>query len=90
MGLALQEERELQGLCDRGHPSVDLRRGATVRDVTAREVEEVAEIRETLQRQAARRMKLPADNLLTERLVVDHIQRSKRIYLEVRQSIGDA
>ncbi len=36
-------------------------RGATVRDFTAREVEEIAELRETLQRQAANRMRLPAD-----------------------------
>ncbi len=36
-------------------------RGATVRDFTAREVEEIAEIRQTLQRQAATRMPLPAD-----------------------------
>ncbi|MCG8695086.1 MAG: GntR family transcriptional regulator [Minwuiales bacterium] len=35
-------------------------RGATVRDFTAEEVEEIAEVRETLQRQAAQRMPLPA------------------------------
>ena len=35
-------------------------RGAMVRDFTAQEVEEIAEIRETLQRRAAERMTLPA------------------------------
>lgn len=44
------------------------RRGATVRDFTAEEVEEIAEIRETLQRQAAKRMPLPADRDLIARL----------------------
>ena len=35
-------------------------RGATVRDFSAQEVEEIAEIREILQRRAAERIKLPA------------------------------
>ena len=39
------------------------RRGATVRDFNAQEVEEIAELRETLQRQAANRMPLPADRI---------------------------
>lgn len=43
-------------------------RGATVRDFTAREVEEIAEIRETLQRQAARRIPLPADAAVLAKL----------------------
>jgi DNA-binding GntR family transcriptional regulator len=36
-------------------------RGATVRDFTAQEVEEIYELRELLQRQAAQRMPLPGD-----------------------------
>ena len=36
-------------------------RGAAVRDFTALEVEEIAEVRATLHRRAAQRMKLPAD-----------------------------
>lgn len=43
-------------------------RGATVRDFTAREVEEIAEIRETLQRQAAQRICLPAEEGLVSAL----------------------
>ncbi len=43
-------------------------RGAMVRDFTAKEVEEIAEIRETLQRQAAERMQLPAHPDLIDRL----------------------
>ncbi len=43
-------------------------RGAMVRDFTAKEVEEIAEIRETLQRQAARRTTLPGDPGLVEKL----------------------
>ena len=43
-------------------------RGAMVRDFTAREVEEIAEIRETLQRQAASRMPLPANAALLAEL----------------------
>lgn len=39
-------------------------RGAMVRDFTAKEVEEIAEIRETLQHRAAQRMRLPADSEL--------------------------
>ena len=43
-------------------------RGAMVRDFSAREVEEIAEIREILQRRAAERIDLPASNALLERL----------------------
>lgn len=43
-------------------------RGATVRDFTAQEVEEICEIRELLQRRAAQRMLLPASPELIGRL----------------------
>ena len=43
-------------------------RGAAVRDFTAEEVNEIAELRETLQRRAAQRMPLPGDPLLVSRL----------------------
>jgi DNA-binding GntR family transcriptional regulator len=43
-------------------------RGASVRDFTDVEVEEIAEVRATLHRHAARRMKLPADASLVARL----------------------
>lgn len=43
-------------------------RGAMVRDFSAREVEEIAEIREILQRQAAQRMPLPGSAELIEEL----------------------
>jgi DNA-binding GntR family transcriptional regulator len=43
-------------------------RGAAVRDFSAQEVEEIAELRETLQRQAARRMALPAPARLVAKL----------------------
>jgi DNA-binding GntR family transcriptional regulator len=43
-------------------------RGAAVRDFTAAEVEEITELRETLQRQAARRMPLPASPALIANL----------------------
>jgi len=48
-------------------------RGATVRDFTAQEVEEVCEIRELLQRRAAQRMPLPASPGLIGKL--EQIQR---------------
>jgi DNA-binding GntR family transcriptional regulator len=43
-------------------------RGASVRDFTDVEVEEIAEVRATLHRRAAQRMKLPADASLIGRL----------------------
>lgn len=43
-------------------------RGAFVRDFTAREVEEIAEIREVLQRRAAERISLPPPDGLVDRL----------------------
>lgn len=43
-------------------------RGAAVRDFTSVEVEEIAELRELLQRRAAERMKLPADPRLVSTL----------------------
>ncbi|MGH6816871.1 MAG: GntR family transcriptional regulator [Hyphomicrobiaceae bacterium] len=43
-------------------------RGASVRDFTAEEVEELAEVRETLHRRAVRRMQLPAEKALIDRL----------------------
>lgn len=43
-------------------------RGAMVRDFTASEVEEIAELRETLQRRAAERVTLPGDADLIARL----------------------
>lgn len=48
-------------------------RGAAVRDFSAQEVEEIAELREVLQRQAARRMALPASPRLIAQL--ERIQR---------------
>ena len=44
-------------------------RGAAVRDFTAEEVEEIAELRATLQRRAAQRMALPASSELLDELV---------------------
>ena len=43
-------------------------RGAAVRDFSAQEVEEICELREILQRRAAQRMPLPADEALIARL----------------------
>ena len=65
-------------------------RGATVRDFTAREVEEIAEIRETLQRQAARRMKLPADDLLIERLEAAQRRHDEAVAARDPRAIDDA
>ena len=43
-------------------------RGAAVRDFTVEEVEEIAEVRETLHRRAVQRMRLPADATLIKAL----------------------
>lgn len=53
-----------QALGELEHMGIVIRapnRGAAVRDFTAEEVEEIAELRATLQRRAAQRMPLPAD-----------------------------
>lgn len=44
-------------------------KGATVRDFSMREIEEIYELREVLQAHAVRRMKLPADPEVIEKLI---------------------
>ena len=65
-------------------------RGATVRDFTAREVEEIAEIRETLQRQAANRMRLPADEAVLAKLEAAQRRHDKAVASRDPRAIDDA
>lgn len=65
-------------------------RGATVRDFTAEEVEEIAEIREILQRQAANRMALPADPALLAELEAAQRCHDDAVALGDPRAIDDA
>jgi DNA-binding GntR family transcriptional regulator len=65
-------------------------RGATVRDFTAREVEEISEIRETLQRQAAQRIVLPADPALVAALEVAQRHHDTAVVSRDPRAIDDA
>lgn len=66
------------------------KRGAVVRDFTAREVEEIAEIRETLQRQAANRISLPCDPKLVRKLEELQKQHDKAVKSQDPRAIDDA
>jgi DNA-binding GntR family transcriptional regulator len=65
-------------------------RGAAVRDFSAEEVEEIAELRETLQRRAAQRMKLPADALLIDKLVALQRRHDKAVAARDPRAIDNA
>jgi DNA-binding GntR family transcriptional regulator len=65
-------------------------RGATVRDFSAEEVEEIAELRETLQRRAAQRMKLPAEVALVARLESLQRRHDKAVAARDPRAIDDA
>jgi DNA-binding GntR family transcriptional regulator len=54
-------------------------RGATVRDFSAQEVEEICELREILQRRAAQRIPLPAAPALVARLEAIQAQHDKAV-----------
>ena len=54
-------------------------RGAAVRDFSAREVEEICELREILQRRAAQRMPLPAEPALIARLTEIQARHDKAV-----------
>lgn len=65
-------------------------RGAMVRDFSAQEVEEIAEIRETLQAQAARRMQLPASEELITHLTAAQGQHDAAVRSRDPRSIDAA
>ncbi len=65
-------------------------RGASVRDFTAEEVEEIAELREILHRRAAQRMLLPADRNLLNRLVAIQRCHDKAVVRRDLRAIDDA
>jgi len=65
-------------------------RGATVRDFTAAEVEEIAELREVLQRRAAERIKLPADPKLIAALEAAQRRHDKAVKSRDPRAIDDA
>ncbi len=65
-------------------------RGATVRDFSAREVEEIAEIRETLQRQAAERMPLPLEETRLAALEATQRRHDEAVARRDPRAIDDA
>ncbi len=65
-------------------------RGAMVRDFSAREVEEIAEIRETLQRRAAERIDLPADASLIAALEAAQDRHDKAVASRDPRAIDEA
>jgi len=65
-------------------------RGAMVRDFTAKEVEEIAEIREILQRQAAARIKLPAAPELIEALEAAQRRHDRAVAARDPRAIDEA
>lgn len=65
-------------------------RGAAVRDFTAEEVEEIAELRETLQRRAAQRMLLPASPTLVAELEALQRRHDKAVAARDPRAIDDA
>jgi len=65
-------------------------RGAMVRDFTAKEVEEIAEIREILQRQAAARIKLPAAPQLIEALEAAQRRHDRAVAARDPRAIDEA
>lgn len=65
-------------------------RGATVRDFSVGEVEEIAELREILQRNAARRIRLPAPASLVSRLEGLQRRHDKSVAARDPRAIDDA
>jgi DNA-binding GntR family transcriptional regulator len=82
-----------QALAELEHMGIVVRtpnRGATVRDFTAEEVEEISELRETLQRRAAQRMKLPAPPALLAELEAIQRRHDKAVQARDPRQIDDA
>lgn len=65
-------------------------RGAAVRDFTAEEVEEITELREVLQRQAAKRMPLPASPALIAGLEAVQRRHDKAVAARDPRAIDEA
>ena len=65
-------------------------RGAAVRDFSAREVEEICELREILQRRAAQRIPLPAEQNLISKLETIQKQHDKAVAKKNPRAIDQA
>ena len=82
-----------QALLDLEHIGIVVRspnRGAAVRDFSAEEVEEITEVRETLHRQAVKRMRLPAEPQLITALQATQRRHDAAVAARNPRGIDDA